>query len=220
VKFLKALETRIAAALLVVLAFLLVIGQLPANAAAGGQAVMCAPTITGAAEGPRYYGGNGSSYSGTGSQNATPSGNAYALNSSGCTVVATPADIGYFLSQGFTFAGDGGVIVYSVPVTATGTTSYQIGTLPAGAYIKGFFFQNTDATHAVTGGITCGTSSADTSIIASGLAIGTSSVGFQVDSALAKRVFSTTAQQAIWCQAASSWNTPTTVTITIPYGYF
>jgi hypothetical protein len=202
------------------LAGLLALGQLPAHAAAGGQALMCAPRLAVGAEGPRSFGGNGTSFSGTGSQNVTPSGNSYILNSSGCTVAATPADIAYFLSQGFTYAGDGNVIVWSAPVAATGTTSYQLGTLPAGAYIKGFFFQNSDASHAVTGGITCGTSSANTSIITTALAIGTSSVGFETDALLLKRVFSTTAQQPIWCQAVTSWNTPTTVTITIPYGYF
>jgi hypothetical protein len=212
VRFLKSLLAGAAAVLFV-------LGHVPAHAAAGGQAMMCAPAAVVNNEGPRYYGGNGSSYTGTGSQSATPSGNAYALNSNGCTVVATPADIGYFLSQGFTYAGDGGAIVWSAPVTATGTTSYQIGTLPPGAYIKGFFFQNTDATHAVTGNVSCGTSAADTSIITS-MAVGTSSIGFEADTAISKRVFSTTAAQPIFCQAITSWNTPTTVTFTVPYGYF
>lgn len=182
----------------------------PALAAKDGQAMLCSADVAANANGSRPIGGTLSQ---------VPSGAIYSLNGQGCAVIKAQ-DIGYFLSQGFTYAGDGGQIVFNVPVAATGTTSYLVGTLPAGAYIKGFYAQDSDASHAVTGGITCGTSSADTSVIGTALAIGTSSVVFETDALLLKRVFSTTATQAIYCQAVTSWNTPTTVTITIPYGFF
>ena len=182
----------------------------PALAAKDGQAMLCAGDVAANSNGSRTVGGTLSQ---------VPSGAIYTLNSQGCGVIKA-ADIGYFLSQGFTYAGDGGVIVFNVPVAATGTTSYLVGTLPAGAYIKGIYTQDSDASHAVTGGITCGVSAADTSIVGTAQAIGTSSVGFVTDAHLLLRNFSTTAVGPIYCQAVTSWNTPTTVTITIPYGFF
>jgi len=194
------------------LAFSGLLGAVPAYAAANGSAVMCWPDVTVGPSGARTIGGTGSQ---------VPSGTLYVLNSSGCALVQQ-ADIGWFQSQGGTFAGDGGVIIWSAPVAATGTTSYQLGTLPPGAYIKAILVQDSDAAHAVTGGIQCGVSSADTTIVSTAQTVGltTSSVGSVTDAHILLRNFSTTASQPIWCQAVTSWNTPTTVTITIPYGYF
>lgn len=182
----------------------------PALAAANGQAMLCSADVAANANGSRPIGGTLSQ---------VPSGTIYTLNGQGCGVIKAQ-DIGYFLSQGFTYAGDGGQIVFNVPVAATGTTSYLVGTLPAGAWIKAILTQDSDASHAVTGGITCGVSAADTTIVSTAQAIGTSSVGFVTDAHLLLRNFSTTATQPIYCQAVTSWNTPTTVTITIPYGFF
>lgn len=192
-----------------------------ASGAAGGSAMMCQADVAGGVQGPRVIGSNGSSYANTGSAGATPSGNIYALNGQGCAVIKQP-DIGWALSLGMTYAGDGGVIVWQAPVAATGTTSYQIGTLPAGAYIKGIFVQDSDTTHAVTGGITCGVSSGDTTIMSTAQTVGltTNSVGSVTDAHILLRNFSPSASQQIWCQSATSWNTPTYVTITIPYGFF
>lgn len=195
----RLLKVLLAAALLAV-----TIPQAHANVI-----VMCSPEISANAQ-ARTIGGTLSQ---------VPSGTVYVLNGQGCGVVLAQ-DVGYFLSLGFTQQGLNS-LQFVVPVAATGTTSYQVGTLPASTYIRDVFVSNTDASHAVTGGIDIGTTSGGTDVVAAAnLAVGTSSYNFVTDANLAKRVFSTTAQQAIFATGHTSWNTPTTVTITITFGYF
>ena len=172
---------------------------------------MCSPDVSGGVQGARTVGGTTSQ---------VPTGTVYSLNGQGCAVIKA-ADVGFFLSQGYSQAGGLPVLPqFTVPVAATGTTSYLVGTLPPSTYIRDVFVSNTDASHAVTGGIDIGTTSGGTDVVAAAnLAVGTSSVNFVTDANLAKRVFSVTAGQAIFATGHTSWNTPTTVTITITYGY-
>jgi hypothetical protein len=180
---------------------------LPAHA---NYVVLCQGDVSGATTGTRSIGGTLSQ---------VPTGTIYVLNGQGCAPIIA-ADVGYFLSQGFTQSGPL-ALQFVVPVTATGTTSFQVGTLPASTYIRDIFVSNTDASHAVTGGIDVGSTSSGTDIVAAAnLAVGTSSVNFVTDANLAKRVFSTTVGQAVFATGHTSWNTPTTVTITVVYGYF
>lgn len=187
-------------------AFLFVAGPASANVIN-----MCQGDVSGASTGSRTIGGTLS---------AVPSGTTYILNGAGCANILAQ-DVGYFLSQGYTMSGGLPAIQFVVPVTATGTTSYQIGTLPANAAITGIYNSNTDASHAVTGGIALGTTSGGTDIAAAATNTSlTSSVFALTDALTLKKVFSTTAGQAIFATAGTSWNTPTTVTITITYAYF
>jgi hypothetical protein len=189
-------------------ALLALAGIAPASA---NLTQMCQGDVSGAATGSRTIGGTLS---------PVPSGTIYILNGAGCTAVL-PQDIGYFQSQGYTLAQGNPSITFVVPVTATGTTSFQIGTLPPSAAITGIYASNTDASHAVTGNISIGTTSGGVDIAAaSSLTGGTSSVSFVTDALTLKRVFSVTAGQAIFATAGTSWNTPTTVTITVSYTYF
>lgn len=182
-----------------------------ASPASANVIQMCAPDVAGGVQGPRTIGGTLSS---------VPSGTVYILNAAGCAAVAA-GDVGYFASQGFSQIGTLSSLQFVVPVAATGTTSYLVGTLPVSTYIRDVFVSNTDASNAVTGGINIGTTSSGTDVVAAAnLAVAAASVKFVTDANLAKRVFSVTAGQAIYATAATSWNTPTTVTITVTYGYF
>jgi hypothetical protein len=198
-KFLKAL---------VATAFLAVVGLSPASA---NIQQMCQGDVSGASTGSRTIGGTSS---------AVPSGTIYILNGAGCAGILAQ-DTGYFLSQGYTFAQGNPSIQLVIPVTATGTTSFQVGTLPPNAAITGIYNSNTDAAHAVTGGIAIGTTSGAADVAAAATnTSAVSTVNALTDALTLKKVFSTTAGQAIFATAGTSWNTPTTVTITIAYTYF
>ena len=172
---------------------------------------MCQGDVSGASTGSRQIGGSGS---------AVPSATLYTLNSAGCAGILAQ-DVGYFLSQGFTLAPGLPSMQIIIPVTATGTTAFQIGTLPPNAAITGVYASNSDATHAVTGGINIGSTSGGNDIVAgANFASGTASVSAPTQANIATRLFSTSAGQAIFTNAVTSWNTPTTVTITVSYTYF
>jgi hypothetical protein len=71
----------------------------------------------------------------------------------------------------------------------------------------------------VTGGIKFGTTSGAADIVAAQAVAGNATPVFVTDAALLKRVFSTTAPQAIYATAATDWNSAN-VTVTIVWGYF
>jgi hypothetical protein len=173
--------------------------------AAGGQ-IMCQGDVSGASTGSRTVVNTSSTAS------PQPS---YTLNSGGCAYIAL-ADIGFFQSLGYTQPGSLQSIVYNTGVQ-TGTTDIVVATLPANAYIREIIVSNSVAA-AVTGGISFGTTANGTDIVTA-LTCGASCLTFVADSALSKRVFSLTAQQAIHAAAVTAWNS-TNVTITIVYGLF
>lgn len=181
----------------------LALASLPAQAA---NIWMCQGDVSGATTGTRTIGGTLSQ---------VPSGTVYVLNGQGCALVAS-GDVGYFQSQGFTQGSNSFSAVYPVGV-ATGTTDFVVATLPAGTFIQQIIVANSVAA-AVTGGISFGTTANGTDIVTA-LTCGSSCVTFVADSAMSKRVFSTTAQQAIHAAAVTAWNS-TNCTITITYGYF
>jgi hypothetical protein len=77
----------------------------------------------------------------------------YNLNGAGCAVIAN-ADIGYFLSQGFTY-GPNEVALQQIAITANTTATTSTITIPAYAYIKYFVLEET-AGNAITGGVDIG----------------------------------------------------------------
>lgn len=183
---------------------------LPVAASANVMQV-CQGDVSGASTGSRTIGGTLS---------AVPSGTIYVLNGAGCANVLAQ-DVGYFLSQGYTLPSGLPSLQIVIPVTATGTTAFQIGTLPPNAAIVGVYASNTDASHAVTGGINIGSTSGGNDIVAgANFAMSTATVAAPTQANIATRLFSITAGQPIFTNAVTSWNTPTTVTITVSYTYF
>lgn len=171
------------------------------------QSVMCAPEQPGLALARRVV-------------NPVTS-NAYGLNGQGCAIMAQ-ADVGYFLSQGFTAGPPFGPNILYTTGVLTGTTSVLVGNIPAGAYIQHIIVQNTTA-NAVTGGIGVGTTASGSDVVApANLACGASCLTFVTDASLLKRIFSTTAAQPIYVSAngvSGAWNSAN-VTVTVVYGYF
>jgi hypothetical protein len=151
---------------------------------------------------------------GVGSQ--VPSQSLYTLNGQGCAVIQQ-ADIGYFVSQGFTAGPPFGTNVLFTTGTWTGTTSFQAGTLPPGTYIQQVIFANSTA-NAVTGGIAVGTTSGAADVVAA-QSCGANCLVFVTDATLLKRVFSTTAAQPIFISPVTAGNNAN-VTVTVVYGYF
>jgi hypothetical protein len=178
-----------------------------ADEARAAQVNVCQPDVTGASSGARTIGGTGSQ---------VPSGTLYNLNSQGCTLVA-PGDVGYFRSQGFTLGAN--CCFSSVTITGafTGTTAQTLTPLPAGAYIREWIIQNT-TTNAVTGGFAIGTTAQGVDVVAT-TACASTCLTRIADSALAKSVFSSTAQQVLSLSAITSGNSAN-LTVTMIWGYF
>lgn len=177
----------------------------PAPVSASSQ-IMCQGDVSGASTGSRVV-VNTSSTAAT-----QPS---YTLNSQGCALIAQ-ADVGFFLSIGFTQPGP---LVSSIFTTGvlTGTTAVQMPSLPPSAYIREIIVQNTTA-NAVTGGVDIGTTSGGADVV-SALTCAATCLTFVADSALLKRVFSLTAQQALFVLGHTAGNSAN-LTITVVYGYF
>jgi hypothetical protein len=151
-----------------------------------------------------------------GTTSQIPSGTIYTLNGQGCTI-AKQQDVGWFLSQGFSPGPPFGANILYTTGVLTGTTSVQIGTLPASTYVQHIIVNNLTA-NAITGGIAFGSTANGTDLDAT-LACGANCLAFALDSALTKRVFSVTAQTPIFASAVTAWNNAN-VTITVVYGYF
>ena len=124
-----------------------------AQAAASLQvthAFLCAPEVTVGTAGPRLVVNTSSSAS------PQPS---YQLNSQGCGLIAS-ADVGFFLSQGYTFGTNEGVqIQNAITANTTGTTSTI--QLPAYGFVKYIVIEET-AGGSITGGVNVGDSGSAT----------------------------------------------------------
>ena len=129
------------------------IAPIPANAAASLQvthAFMCSPEVSVGTAGPRLIVNTSST--------ATPQPS-YQTNSQGCALVAS-ADVGFFLSQGYTFGTNEGVqIQNAITANTTGTTSTII--VPAYGFIKYIVIEET-AGGSITGGLNVGDSGSAT----------------------------------------------------------
>jgi hypothetical protein len=168
--------------------------------------MLCAPDVAGGVQGPRRV-------TNTASTAATPP--TYQLNSFGCALIAQ-ADIGFFLSQGYSPGSSEGTIIYTTGV-ATGTTNFVIGSIPANSYITEIIYSNAVAA-AVTGGISIGTTANGTDVVAA-QAVGSSALTFTPNASILKQPFSTTVSTPLNAAAVTAWNS-TNVTITVKYAAF
>lgn len=163
---------------------------------------VCAPEQAGAAAGPRQV-------------KAVTSGTLYNLNNRGCALIAS-SDLGDFQAMGFLSNGGLNSLVLSTGVLS-GTTSVQIASLPASAYIAHILIENTTA-NAVTGGIDIGKTTGAADIV-SAKVCAANCLTSVLDSAILLRNFSTTAAQPVWLTGHTAGNSAN-LNVTIIYGYF
>lgn len=139
----------------------------------------------------------------------------YQLNGQGCALI-NQADIGFFLSQGYTPGSSEATLLYTTGV-ATGTTDFVIGNVPANYYITEIIYSNAVAA-AVTGGISIGTTANGTDVVAA-QAVGSSALTFTPNASILKQPFSTTVATPLHAAAVTAWNS-TNVTITVKMAAF
>jgi hypothetical protein len=142
---------------------------------------------------------------------------AYSLNAQGCAFIAN-ADIGYFLSQGYT-SGPNSQNITMVGLTANSTTANS-PILPAGATIDSIVIGET-AGNAVTGGVDIGTAASGAQIVAA-VAAGANSLATVAASAILLRVFGTgplPAAQQIFYTCHTGCNS-SSINISISYHLF
>lgn len=163
---------------------------------------VCAPISAGAAPGPAQV-------------KAVTSGNLYSTNARGCVLIPS-SDLGDFQSMGYLSTGELQSMVVSTGVLTT-TTSVQVASLPASAYIAAIIIENT-TTNAVTGAIDIGKTTGAADIV-SAKVCGASCLTTVLDSAILLRVFSKTAVQPIWVTGHTDGNSAN-LTLTIIYGFF
>lgn len=85
-----------------------------------------------------------------------------------------------------------------------GVTADYSFSFPAGHCIRGIFVFNRTA-NAITGGLNIGTAAAGAQVI-SAKAVGANALIHLTDAEILKRVFSLTAAQTLYVNAASAWN--------------
>jgi hypothetical protein len=188
------------------LALLFTLGQPPYEQAQAASQFLCQGDVSGASTGSRVV---------VNTSSTTTPQPSYVLNPSGCAQINL-ADIGFFLSQGFTQGSPFSTFVFNTGVAA-GTTDFVIGTIPAQAYIQSIMFSNSVAS-AVTGGVSIGTAANGVDVVAA-QTCGATCLTFTTDALLLKRPLSLTAGTALHAAAVTAWNS-TNVTITVTYGFF
>jgi hypothetical protein len=172
------------------------------------HAFLCAPEPAAGSAGPRLV------------TNPT-TGNQVSLNSAGCGL-ALNADVGFFLSQGYTY-GASVQVAQGVGITGSGTASVSTGiTLPAYAQIVSIVIEET-AGNAVTGGLNISNAGGASGIAAAApvAANGTSVVS---DALLTtgSRIYSPAGVPTatpVNLAAVTSWNSAV-VNISIAYTYY
>ena len=130
-----------------------------------------------------------------------------------CPTACQQADVGFFLSQGFT----PGSTLRAVSQTGIAAQSFGPLVLPPGAYIHDIVVQETSGA-SVTGGLKFGTTAGGTDI-ATGVVCASSCLTSVKDVSFSKRVLSTTAASTISVDAVSSFNSAA-VSVTILYSLF
>lgn len=194
---------------LLTLALTLLPFSMPAvHAAATSQvthALLCAPDAAVNAPGPRRI--------------VNPNtNNAYVINGSGCALVVG-ADIGYMLTQGFTY-GPNILTAQASALSSSSTTAVSSGiTLPAYGWIVGIVLCET-AGNAVTGGVNIGDAGSATRF-ASAVTLGANACVTIADSALT-RIYAPSGvptADPILLAAATSWNSAL-VNVTLLYTYY
>lgn len=148
---------------------------------------------------------------------STTAATAYTLNAVGCAVFAA-ADIGFFLSQGFSF-GAADFVLQQQAITANTTSSTSTITLPAYGMIKYIILEET-AGNAVTGGVDIGDSGSATRF-ASAVALSANNTVIVTDSALT-RIFANSGVPAadqilVVCHTACN---SASINISVVYAYY
>jgi len=191
------------------LAALLALAPIPAQAAASLQvthAFICSPEVSVGTAGPRLITNTSSTAS------PQPS---YQTNSQGCALVATP-DVGFFLSQGYTFGVNEGVqIQNAITATTTGTTSTIV--LPAYGFIKYIVIEET-AGGSITGGVSVGDSGSATRF-ASAVAVSANANTVVVPTALTGSA-NTGVPAADTVLVAGTFAGGASLNVTVIFGYF
>ena len=186
------------------------IAPIPANAAASLQvthAFVCTPEVSVGTAGPRLIVNTSST--------ATPQPS-YQTNSQGCALVAT-ADVGFFLSQGYTIGVNEGVqLQNAITANLTGGTSQLI--LPAYGFIKYIVVEET-AGNAVTGGINIGDAGSATRF-GSAVAVAANSNTVVVPTNLTgSSNTGVPASDTVLIAAVTSFNSAS-LNVTVIFGYF
>jgi hypothetical protein len=180
-----------------------------AQAAASLQvthAFLCAPEVSVGTAGPRLIVNTSSTAS------PQPS---YQTNSQGCALIATP-DVGFFLSQGYTFGTNEGVqIQNAITATTTGTTSTI--QLPAYGFVKYIVIEET-AGGSITGGVNVGDSGSATRF-ASAVAVSANANTVIVPTALTGSA-NTGVPAADTVLVAGTFAGGASLNVTVIFGYF
>jgi hypothetical protein len=171
-------------------------GWLPA-ALAGPQVLLCSPARS-ANSSAAQVGVPGLSTS-------------YAADSAGCVLANGVGDISVLRAAGYAEPGKLRSLVFNTGVQ-TGTTSFLVGTLPAGAYIQKIVWQNVTANAA--GSLSIGSTSGGTDVVGS-TACGANCL---TDATLAKTLFSASSTQPLYV-TSSGWNSAN-VNVTVVFGFF
>lgn len=185
--------------------------------------VMCAPDITGGVQGPRtFY--NNSVVASVPPLIGQSAQNPYIANSAGCAYIYG-ADIPFALSQGWTIGSQTGTITFGPTGVQTGTTSLQVGTLPANTYIVSIGVTNLTA-NAITGGLTFSslTGGGGTAFVTGTAVAASTSIVVPPTNAIVPSVAPTAAPyttpgSGVFVNAVTAWNNAN-VAITIQYAYF
>ncbi len=170
------------------------------------HAVLCAPQSAGTVNSSRRV-----------VNTSTTAATAYVLGANGCALFAA-ADIGFFLSQGYTY-GPSTFVLQQQAITATTTSSTSTITLPAYGMILAITLEET-AGNAITGGVDIGDSGSATRF-ASAVALSANNTVVVADSALT-RVFANSgvpAADQILVACHTSCNSGS-INISILYTYY
>ena len=171
------------------------------------HAFMCTPEVSVGTAGPRLITNTASSAS------PQPS---YQTNSQGCALIATP-DVGFFLSQGYTFGTNEGVLIQNA-ITANTTGGTSTITLPPYAFVKYIVVEET-AGNAVTGGINVGDSGSATRFL-SATAVGANANVVVVPTNLTGSANTGIPAGDIVLVAAVTAFNSASLNVTVIYGYF
>jgi hypothetical protein len=184
----------------------------PAHAAATTQtthAYLCSPRAVAAAAGPQRV---------TNTSSTAATQPTYNLNAAGCALIAG-ADVGFFLSQGYTY-GPNIFTAQATAIVSSSTTAVGTGfTLPAYGMIVAVVLCET-AGNAVTGGVNIGDAGSGTRF-ASAVALAANACVTVADSALT-RIYvpsGVPTASAMLLAAVTSWNSAS-VNITVMWTYF
>ena len=171
------------------------------------HAFLCSPEVSVGTAGPRLIVNTSSS--------AVPQPS-YQTNSQGCALIATP-DVGFFLSQGYTFGTNEGVqIQNAIVANTTGATSTIV--LPPYAFVKYIVVEET-AGNAVTGGINIGDAGSATRF-SSALAVGANTNSVIVPTNLTPSSSTgVPAADTVLIAAVTAFNSAS-LNVTVIFGYF